>query len=82
VFTDTVFGKVKSLSGNTCTQVYGTTFHWCMAVPMEAKADVHFSLDELFQKCGIPSCLIPNNAKELTQGLFTVNCMIEKSNSQ
>jgi len=25
MFTDTVFGKVKSLSGNTCAQVYGTS---------------------------------------------------------
>ena len=70
MYTDTVFGKVKSLLGNTCAQVYTTPFHWCHVDPMRTKSEAHLTLDALFKSVGIPRVLIPDNAKELTQGDF------------
>ena len=38
VYTDTLFGKCKSLRGNTCCQIYATSFHFVMARPMVSKS--------------------------------------------
>jgi hypothetical protein len=70
VYSDTWFARVKSLRGNTCAQVYGTDFRFVKAVTMESKKDAYYSLEEFFRLCGIPAALIPDNAKELTQGNF------------
>jgi hypothetical protein len=70
VYSDTWFARVKSLRGNTCAQVYGTDFHFVKAVAMESKKDAYYSLEEFFRLCWIPAALIPDNAKELTQGIF------------
>ena len=37
VYTDTLFGKCKSLRGNTCAQVFATPFHYVRVFPMESK---------------------------------------------
>ncbi|CAB9505252.1 Reverse transcriptase (RNA-dependent DNA polymerase) [Seminavis robusta] len=70
MYTDTVYGKVTSLLGNKCAQVYCTPFHWCHVDPMKTKSEAHLTLDSLFQKIGVPRVLIPDNAKELTMGEF------------
>ena len=74
VYTDTYFGQCKSLRGNTCAQVYSTDFEWVMAKPMKRKVDAHETLLDLFKNVGVPSLMIPDNAKELTEGEFRKKC--------
>jgi hypothetical protein len=70
VYTDTMFGKVKSLRGNTCMQVYATEFHYLRAFPMRSKSQADETLNEFFRTTGIPAGMIPDNAMELTKGKF------------
>jgi hypothetical protein len=37
---------------------------------MKSKSEAHYSLDNLFRKVGVPRVIIPDNAKELTEGMF------------
>ena len=70
VYTDTMFTSVKSLRQNTCAQVYITSFHWTKVYPMKAKGDAHMTLDRVFRDVGVFHTIIPDNAKELTEGDF------------
>jgi Reverse transcriptase (RNA-dependent DNA polymerase) len=70
MYTDTLIGKTKSLQGNQYAQVFATPFHWVAVIPMEKKSQAHYTLDTLFQKVGVPRVMIPDNAKELTEGHF------------
>lgn len=70
MYVDVYIGKCKSLRGNKYATVYCTPFHWICFDPMESRSDAHKTLDTLFQMTGIPSALIPDNAKELTEGEF------------
>jgi hypothetical protein len=70
VYTDTMFSSVKSLQGNSCAQIYATWFQWVTAYPIPSKGDAHFTLDRLHREYGIFHTIIPDNAKELTQGEF------------
>ena len=74
VYTDTLFGKIKSLRGNKCCQIYCTPFHYVKAIPMKAKEDAHSTLNTFFKDVGIPAAMIPDNAKELTLGRFRKTC--------
>ena len=40
---------------------------------MKKKEDAHLTQDKLFRLIGFPLALIPDNAKELTQGRFLRN---------
>ena len=73
-YTDTLFGKCKSLRGNTCAQVFATPFQFVRVFPMTSKKDAHFALDDFFQQVGVPQVMIPDNAKELTEGDFLKKC--------
>lgn len=70
LYHDTLFSSVKSQRGNTCSQVYATDFCWSRNFPMKSKNDAHYTLDDLYHRYGVPSKLISDNAKELTQGQF------------
>ncbi len=74
LYTDTMFAKCKSLRGNTCCQMYASPFHWLYARPMKKKSEAHYTLDELFSKFGVPRAIIPDNAKEVTEGDFLKKC--------
>ena len=76
VYTDTMFGKVKSLRGNKCAQVYCTSFQYIKVVPMAKKSEAHFSLDKFFSQVGVPMQMVPDNAPELVKG---ANCTRETS---
>ena len=73
-YTDTLFGKITSLRGNKCAQIYATSFGFVAAHPIPSKGDAHLTLDEIFRTVGIPSSMIPDNAKELTEGDFKKKC--------
>jgi hypothetical protein len=49
-------------------QIYATLFGFVAAHPIPSKGDAHLTLDEIFCTVGIPSAMIPDNAKELTEG--------------
>ena len=70
MYTDTMYARKKSYRGNTCAQLYCTSFHWVAVFPMKTESDAHLTLDELFRKYGVPYILVPDNAKALTQGEF------------
>ena len=36
VYTDTMFGKCKSLDGNNCCQIFATDYHCIKAYPMKS----------------------------------------------
>jgi hypothetical protein len=42
---------------------------------MKTKSEAHLALDEIFETVGIPSSMIPDNAKELTKGEFKRKCL-------
>jgi len=70
MFVDVYMAKCKSLRGNRVATVHCTPFHWIRYDPTPERRDAHKTLDLLFHTVGIPSALIPDNAKELTKGEF------------
>lgn len=71
VCTDTLCAKVKSLDQNSYAQIYATDFHWTKVYPINAKSEAHLTLDQLHKDYyGVFHTIIPDNAKELTQGNF------------
>ena len=79
MFTDTFIARMKSLMGNTCAQIYATSFHWVGVWPMKSKSEAHFTLDQLFSRVGVPRVIIPDNAKEMTQGQFRAKALRAQS---
>ena len=67
--------RVKSLNGNKCVQVYCTSFHHVSVFPIKSKDLAHTTLDLYFKRVGIPAKMIPDNARELTQGGFRKKCL-------
>ena len=65
-----MFSEVKSLSQNTCRQVYATDFNWISFYPLKCKADAYLSLEQLVDDMGIFNSIILDNAPELTAGEF------------
>jgi hypothetical protein len=70
MYCDLIIGHVKSLNGNQYAMIYCTPFHWMCVDPVKEKSDAHYTLDNLFRRVGFPRVLIPDNAKELTEGDF------------
>ena len=63
MFTDTLFGSVKSLQGYTCGQVY-TDGRFVYFEPMRTKAEAGESLVHFTQQVGVPNKLVFDGAKE------------------
>ena len=63
VFTDTMFGKIKSLKGNTCGQIFsaGKFVHF---EPMVRKSSAGDKLNCFFHEVGVPERLVFDGAKE------------------
>jgi hypothetical protein len=76
MYMDTLIGRCKSLSGNKNAQVYATPFHWVTVIPIPLKSNAHLTLDEMFRKVGVPRVIIPDNAKELTEGDFKKKALL------
>ena len=74
VYTDTLYGRCKSLRGNTHAQIFATPFQFVRAFPMASKGDAHYALDDFFDQVGVPQVMIPDGAKEMTQGDFVKKC--------
>ena len=80
VYTDTMFSETKSLSQNNCTQVFSTDFNWVAFYPLRKKRNAHQALEQSVFDYGIFHTIIPDNAKELTEGQFKK--MAQKFGSQ
>ena len=70
MYADILIGKCTSLLHNKYATVFSTDFQWTFIDPIKAKSDCHYSLDLLHSEYGIPHTIVPDNAKELTEGDF------------
>ena len=70
LFHNTAFSLITSTRQNTCAEAYVTDFCWSRSFSIKSKSDAHYTLDKLFHRYGVPTRLISDNAKELTQGKF------------
>jgi hypothetical protein len=69
-FSDTMFARMPSRSGNKCAQVYATSFGWARAHPMTRKGAAHETLSLLFHRDGVPPTMVLDGSKEQTKGDF------------
>ena len=70
-----MFASTKSKAGNTCTQVFATSFHWTRAFPMSSKSKGHEALSMMFKRDGVPNNLIVDGAREQIHGDFKRKCI-------
>jgi hypothetical protein len=63
-FTDTLFAKVKSLTGNSCAQLYYDPNGFMYVYPMTSKSSAGESLDVFVNDVGIPNRMTYDGAAE------------------
>ncbi len=64
-FINTLFSKVTSIQGNTCSQIF-TNGNFTTVHPLNSKARVAQALTEFTDDVGIPDTLLSDGAAELT----------------
>jgi hypothetical protein len=65
-YTDTLIGKYKSLTNNTCLQTFANESHFVKAYQMETKAMAGAALRLFIPDFGVPEKLTSNGAAEQT----------------
>ncbi|KAI2504020.1 Reverse transcriptase (RNA-dependent DNA polymerase) [Fragilaria crotonensis] len=65
-YTDTLIGKYKSLTNNTCLQIFANESHFVKAYPMESKAMAGAALRQFVRDYGVPEKLTSDGAAEQT----------------
>jgi hypothetical protein len=65
-YTDTIFGKCKSLTNNTCTQIFANEAYFVKAYPMEKKSGAGLALRQFIRDCRVPEYLTSDGASEQT----------------
>mmetsp|Transcript_37601 Transcript_37601/g.53010 ORF Transcript_37601/g.53010 Transcript_37601/m.53010 type:complete len:1380 (-) Transcript_37601:246-4385(-) len=75
VFGDTMFSGQKSTRGNTCAQVFATSFHWSRAFPIPGKGSAHEALSLMFKRDGVPMNMIVDGSREQVAGDFKRKCI-------
>jgi len=73
-YSDTLFSSVKSIQGNTMGQIFVNDIGYTHFVPIKAKAEAPYALQEFIQDVGIPSSIHTDEAKELTIGIWREIC--------
>lgn len=63
-YTDTMFPKVKSLTGRTCAQIYYSNEGYVMVYPMSMKSEVGDTLHDFVTDVGVPNTLVFDGAAE------------------
>ena len=58
ISSDTIDGKVKSLHGNRCAQIFGSKEFFCDVYPMEKKSEAGIMLDKFLETYGVPKLLV------------------------
>ena len=70
LFTDTIFGRVKSRDGNTCGQIFANESYFdtffATFYPMDKKLKAGDALRVFCAEFGIPEKLVHDGAKEMT----------------
>jgi hypothetical protein len=69
-FTDTMFAGTPSRSGNSCAQVYSTSFGWARAHPMTRKGEAHETLSLLFHHDSVPLTMVFDGSNKQCKGDF------------
>jgi hypothetical protein len=67
-YSDTLFPRVTSLHGNTCAQLFCTSYGYAKVYPMKLKSEAGSKLNELCSNVGIPPRIFTDNAGEGTGG--------------
>ena len=65
-YTDTLFGRCKSISNNTCAQIFANESYFVKAYPMEKKSLAGQALRQFVRDYGIPEQLTSDGASEQT----------------
>ena len=65
-YTDTLFGKTKSLTNNTCVQIFANESYFVKAYPMEKKSGAGLALRQFIRDYGVPERLTSDGASEQT----------------
>jgi hypothetical protein len=65
-YTDTVLGREKSITGNTCCQIFTNKNHFIVAYPIDSKAKAGDALSLFIQEYGVPESLTSDGSKEQT----------------
>ena len=65
-YSDTVMGRHKSLTGNTCAQIFTTKDHFIVAYPMESKSKAGEKLKFFIAEYGAPTHMTFDGSKEQT----------------
>jgi hypothetical protein len=69
-YTDTLFGKCKSITNNTCAQIFANESYFVKAFPMEKKSMAGLALRQFIRDYGAPEQLTSDEGAEQT-GLKT-----------
>jgi hypothetical protein len=65
-YTDTLFGKCKSITNNTCAQIFANESYFVKAYPMEKKSMAGNALRQFIRDYGAPEQLTSDGAAEQT----------------
>ena len=65
-YTDTLFGKCKSLTNNTCVQIFANEPYFVKAYPMEKKSMVGLALRQFIRDYGVPEKLTSDGMSKQT----------------
>ena len=65
-YTDTLFGRCKSISNNTCAQIFANESYFVKAYPMERKSMAGQALRQFIRDFGVPEQLTSDGASEQT----------------
>lgn len=65
-YTDTIFGKCRSLANNSCAQIFATEAYFVKAYPMETKSKAGLALRQFIRDFGVPEQLTSDGAPEQT----------------
>ncbi len=65
-YTDTLFGRCKSIINNTCAQIFANESYFVKAYPMEKKSSAGLALQQFVRNYGIPEQLTSDGASEQT----------------
>ena len=63
-YTDTLIGKYKSLTNNTCAQIFANESYFVKIYPMESKASAGRALRQFVRDFGVPEQLTSDGAAE------------------
>lgn len=71
---DTFKSNVESTRGNTYVQLFSNRGKFTSCYPIKSKSHAHHALDRFLHEVGIPSELLTDGAKELTQAEWGKSC--------